>query len=122
MPSKNTHQNIAAAAILSSQLVADVNGGNLMAMTFVNAAIAAMATNLPDLIEPAINSHHRQFFHSALFGCLVTAAGIKLYQWQPEEEWEDVLRQGLLVVCGAYVIHLLADSFTPRGLPLLGKV
>ena len=122
MPSKNTHQNIAALAMLSSQLVADVNGGNLTAKPFVNAAIAAIATNLPDLIEPAINPHHRQFFHSALFGGLVTAAGVKLYQWQPEDEWEDVLRQVLLVGCGAYVIHLLADSLTPRGLPLLGKV
>lgn len=122
MPSKNTHQNIAALAMFSSQLVTEVNGGNLTVKPFVNAALAAMATNLPDLIEPATNPHHRQFFHSMLFGSLVASAGVKLYQWQPEEEWENILRQVMLVGCGAYVIHLLADSLTPRGLPIVGKV
>jgi hypothetical protein len=56
------------------------------------------------------------------FGGLVASAGIKLYQWQPEEDWEKVVRQLLLVGCGSYLVHLIADSFTPRGLPAIGKV
>lgn len=122
MPSGNTHRLIAALAVGGTSFVQELNEEEITEKPFVNASIAALATNLPDLLEPASNPHHRQFFHSVTVGSIVMAAGIKLYQWEPEEEWEKILRQILLVGCGGYLVHLVADSFTPRGLPLLGKV
>jgi membrane-bound metal-dependent hydrolase YbcI (DUF457 family) len=122
MPNGNAHRLIAALAVGGTCFVNESHEEEITGKPFVNASIAALATNLPDLIEPASNPHHRQFFHSIAFGSIVAAAGFKLYQWQPEEEWEKILRQILLAGCGGYLVHLVADSFTPRGLPLLGKV
>ena len=122
MPNGNTHRLIAALTAGGTSLVKEALEGEITGKPFMNAAIAALATNLPDLLEPASNPHHRQFFHSVALGSLVATAGIKLYQWEPEDEWEQILRQILLVGCGGYLVHLVADSFTPRGLPLLGKV
>ncbi|WP_321391555.1 metal-dependent hydrolase [uncultured Desulfuromusa sp.] len=122
MPNGNTHRLIAVLAVGGASLVEESYEGEVTEMPLVNAAIAVLSTNLPDMIEPAKNPHHRQFFHSVAFGSLVAVAGVKLYQWQPEENWENVLRKILLVGCGGYLIHLVADSFTTRGLPWLGKV
>ena len=122
MPNGNTHRLIAALAIGGVSLVKESHEGDVTEKSLVNAAIAALSTNLPDMIEPAKNPHHRQFFHSIAFGSLVAVAGVKLYHWKPEEDWEKVLRGILLVSCGGYLVHLIADSLTPRGLPLLGRV
>lgn len=122
MPNGNGHRLIAALTIGCTSLANELNKGEATGMPLLNAAIAALTTNLPDLIEPASNPHHRQFFHSIACGCLVAGAGFKLHQWQPEEDWEKVLRQVLLVGCAAYVVHLIADASTPRGLLLIGKV
>jgi membrane-bound metal-dependent hydrolase YbcI (DUF457 family) len=122
MPSKIQHQSIAFMATLSGHSLLEIHEGNLTVKPVLSAAVAVFAANLPDLIEPATSSHHRQFFHSALFGCLVVSAGVKVYQWQPEEDWEKLLRHVLLAGCGAYLIHVVADACTPRGLPVLGRV
>lgn len=90
MPSRISHQNIAFLTMFSGQSIAELQDGELTVKPIVSAAIAAAATNLPDLIEPASNPHHRQFFHSIALGSLVASVGIKLYQWQPEEDWEKV--------------------------------
>lgn len=122
MPNGSTHRLIAALAIGGTSLANEVAQGEVTGRPLVNASIASLLTNLPDLIEPASNPHHRQFFHSLAFGSLVASAGIKLYQWQPEEDLEKVVRQLLLVGCGGYLVHLIADSFTPRGLPVIGRM
>lgn len=122
MPSRIQHQSIAFLAMLSGHSFAEIQEGELTAKPLMSAAIAAFAANLPDLIEPATSSHHRQIFHSALFGGLIASAGVQLYQWQPEEEGDKLLRHVLLVGVGAYLIHLVADACTPRGLPVLGRI
>ena len=122
MPNGNAHRLIAALAVGGICVVNESHEEKITGKLFVNALLAALTTNLPDLIEPASNPHHRQFFHSVVFGSVVASSALKLYQWQTEEDWEKVFRQILLVWSGAYLIHLLADSFTPRGLSILGKV
>lgn len=122
MPCKIQHQSIAFMSILSVHSLVEIQEENLTVKPVLSASVAAFAANLPDLIEPATSSHHRQFFHSALFGCLIASAGVKVYQWQPEEEWEKLLRHVLLAGCGAYLIHIVADACTPRGLPVLGRI
>lgn len=122
MPNGNTHRLLAALAIGSTSLAFESNKGEITGKPIQNALIAALTTNLPDMIEPGCNPHHRQFFHSMLFGGMVAYASIKLYEWNPVEDREKNLRQLLLVGSCGYLIHLFADSLTPRGLPLIGKV
>ncbi len=71
---------------------------------------------IPDVIEPATNPNHRDFFHSGMMGGLIFF-------------WEDKLRQNEIInpqlkkaildfSCG-YKLHLLVDSATPKSLPLI---
>ena len=77
---------------------------------------------MPDILEPAVHPHHRQFFHSIAFAALIGSGMYKLYQWETETEMEKILKLCLLVAGGAYLIHLAMDACTKRSLPLLGKV
>ncbi len=122
MPNKNTHQMLAAFAAGTFSLVNEQSDKQVIEKALLNMSISTLATSLPDLLEPATSPHHRQIFHSLMFGGIVVYAGCKLYEWRPEERWERVARNLLLVGCGSYLLHLLADSFTPRGLPLVGRV
>lgn len=89
---------------------------------FSGSVLAALCTNLPDILEPAVHPHHRQFFHSVAFAALIGGCVYKLYQWETETEMEKILKFCLLVAGSAYLIHLAMDACTRRSLPLLGKV
>jgi len=81
---------------------------------------AAMAT-LPDFLEPATNGpHHRQFFHSLVFAGVVAWGVHETYQWRPTTPFEELVRTIVLVGGSAYLLHLVADAFTARGIPLVG--
>lgn len=47
-------------------------------------ASALVGSKLPDVLEPAIHSHHRQFFHSLLFLGTAACAATWLWKWRPE--------------------------------------
>lgn len=83
------------------------------------AAGAIAGAKLPDVLEPAIHSHHRALFHS--FVVLVGAgwAAKKLWNWRPEAVAQRQLRAVLLGALIGYCSHLGLDSFTPRGLPIV---
>jgi membrane-bound metal-dependent hydrolase YbcI (DUF457 family) len=80
---------------------------------------AVAASKLPDVLEPAIHSHHRKFFHSfvVLFGA--AAAAVWLWHWRPEtaeaRRWRAVMLGALI----GYSSHLGMDAMTPRCLPLV---
>jgi membrane-bound metal-dependent hydrolase YbcI (DUF457 family) len=85
--------------------------GNVLAAS-AGGLIGSLA---PDLLEPAYNPNHRQFFHSwATFGG-VGAAGSYLTGNTPQAAFA---RGGVV----GYASHLLADARTPKGLPLIGKI
>jgi membrane-bound metal-dependent hydrolase YbcI (DUF457 family) len=86
------------------------------------AVVAAIASGLPDLLEPASSPRHRQFCHSAAFAALVTTAMRKLYDWMPQTPGEVLTRDVLLGIGFGYMAHLCADATTPMGLPLLGSI
>jgi hypothetical protein len=46
----------------------------------------------------------------------------KVYDWKPEDSTEKFFRVALLCASAGYISHLLLDSSTPMGLPLVGKV
>ncbi len=77
---------------------------------------------LPDWIEPATNPHHRQFFHSIAFLAMIGGVLKKVYDWNPENKGEEIMRFLALCAGAGYISHLVLDGLTPRSLPLLGKV
>jgi membrane-bound metal-dependent hydrolase YbcI (DUF457 family) len=119
MSNRTTHQLVAAASI--GVILGQLEETN-KEPPLIGAGLAALVTNLPDLLEPALHPHHRQFFHSVVFVGLIGLAGYKLYTWEPNDDWERVLRFLLLVGCGAVLVHLAMDALTKRSLPLVGKI
>lgn len=77
---------------------------------------------LPDLLEPAVNPHHRQFFHSVVVAGALGYGMYRLYRWKAETEPERVLRVLGLLAGGAYLVHLAMDATTRRSLPMLGRI
>jgi len=117
-----THQLVAAAGI--GVILGHLEGTNKepSPKPLIGAGLAALLTNLPDLLEPALHPQHRQFFHRVAFVGLIGLAGYKLYTWEPDDDWERVLRFLLLVGCGAVLVHLAVDALTKRSLPWVGKI
>ena len=86
----------------------------------VTALLASKLGSLPDLLEPAIHPNHRRVFHSVAFGALVIWVGKKLYDWDPETPFEEIVKWIALTAGAAYITHLLLDLRTPKSLPLVG--
>ncbi|MFH0955318.1 MAG: metal-dependent hydrolase [Candidatus Micrarchaeota archaeon] len=72
---------------------------------------------LPDLLEPATNPTHRNFFHSALALGTGTYGTYKVLQ---NPLLNQNQKQFLLALFAGYASHLLADATTARSIPLLG--
>jgi len=109
-----------------------------------------LGSRLPDIIEPAIHSYHRDFFHSVAVGGTLTVGlvqqtvtpGARLREFaalahqrgqQAQSAGESPLLHQLMEVvfhlaAGAvaglpagYVSHLACDATTPRSIPLLTR-
>ena len=93
-----------------------------LAPVIAAGGFGALCGTLPNIVEPALNPRHRQFFHSLAFAAILATGMRQLWQWQPEEEWQVWARRAGLVAGGAYLVHLALDATTPMGLPLVGKV
>jgi len=121
MPNALTHQFVAALTVGGCVAQLEATEGKKTMAPLGGAALAAICTNLPDKLEPAIHPHHRQFFHSVAFVGMLGLGMYKLYKWETKTGQEDLLKFCLLVVGGSYLIHLAMDACTRRSLPLLGK-
>ena len=121
MPNALTHRFVAALTVGCCVAQWEATEGKKTVAPLGGAALAAICTNLPDKLEPAIHPHHRQFFHSLAFAGLMGLGLCKLYEWETETDQEKLLRFCLLVAGGSYLIHLAMDACTRRSLPLLGK-
>lgn len=121
MPNALTHQTVAALAVGGWIAQLEAKERKKTIAPLAGAALATMLTNLPDMLEPAIHPHHRQFFHSLAFAGLIGLGLCKLYEWETKTDQEKLLRFCLLVAGGSYLIHLAMDACTRRSLPLLGK-
>lgn len=89
---------------------------------FLAIGTSTAFAKLPDLIEPAIHPHHRQFFHSIVFLAMIGYGLKKGYDWQPDDQTGRILRFLTLCAGTGYISHLVLDGCTPRSLPLFGKV
>lgn len=77
---------------------------------------------LPDILEPSTNPHHRQFCHSFLVLALVGYGMKKAYDWKPEDRVGKFWKAFALCAGAAYISHLALDAFTPKSLPVIGKL
>ncbi len=116
------HRLTAFTAIAALSAVEERKRGQQTLAPIVNGSVAALATSLPDRLEPAIHPNHRQFFHSVVFAGMVGYGVYKAYKWQPTEDWQQIVRWLAIIVGGAYLVHLALDALTAKSLPLVGKV
>ena len=81
--------------------------------------IGIAAGAAPDIFEPATDPHHRGFGHSVALGTALTKVAITNCN-RENGSWQEFLKIAVAVASVSYVVHLIADGFTPNGLPLLG--
>lgn len=79
------------------------------------ALFGGIAGALPDILEPPLHRYHRRFFHSIT----TLAAGAYALSQVDAQDMEDEDKTVLKASLTAYLSHLLLDSRTPMGLPLL---
>ena len=125
-----------------------VRGREISLPELIGAALSgALTSKLPDILEPATHPNHRSTFHSkgflAVTGTVALPWAEKKRQRQhqladyarfqanaPENEsdqaywlrkmvWHEFVAGLLAGLVVGYISHLVADSFTPKGLPIL---
>jgi len=87
--------------------------------TLASGLLAVFAGSiLPDLLEPPTSSRHRGFFHSKkmLKGIGIVFVGTALL-WLLPVVLSKTVPFVLSALALGYLLHLAADSVTPRGLP-----
>lgn len=82
----------------------------------VSFGLGGLGGSMPDIIEPATNPNHRKFFHSAGFSAFL-ASLLKEFTDGNEVSHENKLALTILIL--SYLSHILSDSTTPKGIPLL---
>lgn len=90
-----------------------------LVLSSILTASAIGGAKLPDILEPAIHSHHRKFFHSVVVLVGAACAAKWLWDWRPQTTEQRCLRASLCGFLIGYGSHLAMDAFTPRSLPLV---
>ncbi|MGB0834103.1 MAG: metal-dependent hydrolase [Psychrobium sp.] len=121
MSNGKTHIAVGAVTGLALALV-DNRKHKLIHNPIIAPSLGAAFGKLPDIIEPALHPHHRQFFHSKLVFAAIGYGLYKTYNWEAQSGFEKIIRGILLIAGCSYLSHLVCDSTTPRGLPLIGKI
>ena len=99
----------------------ETNPGARLPHPALGGLVAAMTASLPDVLEPATSPNHRQFCHSVVFAGGVAAALNEIYDWAPDTPLLQFVRDILISVGLAYLIHLGVDATTAKCIPFLGK-
>ena len=115
------HQVTAAAAVGAVLHHTERLRSESTSWPIAGAGLAALLTNLPDILEPALHPNHRQFFHSLAFAALIGAGWKSVYDWKPATDDGRLWRRVIMIGAGAYLCHLALDATTVKSLPLLGK-
>lgn len=80
------------------------------------ALLGALYGAMPDILEPPTNRYHRKLFHSA---ATLAAAVLVLERIERREDFRSGVKAAARSAMLAYMTHLLLDSRTPMGLPLV---
>lgn len=113
------HRMGAAAAVGTVAFYAEKDNLEPSAKPLAATGLAYLCGTLPDIIEPASHPNHRQFFHSHAFAGVVGYGVYRTWKWETETENQKWVKTALLAIGGAYLVHLLMDSGTPKGLPAI---
>lgn len=121
MPRAAEHRWGAGFAIGVGYALYELDKNGEISLDSVTAGcFAFLAGTLPDILEPSLNNpNHRQFFHSIAFGLMLGYALHKLWKWKPESTFEEILKIGMIATGGAYLVHLIMDAGSPKGLPVI---
>src|SRR5271168_5125752 len=84
------------------------------------AVVSTAAAIVPDIIEPALNPHHRSIAHSLAAGCTLLHFGADRC-FASNRDWEELQKMLYASATAGYLSHLVADGCTPKGLPLLSN-
>jgi membrane-bound metal-dependent hydrolase YbcI (DUF457 family) len=80
---------------------------------------AAVAGGLaPDILEPAVSSHHKSFAHSITGGWSL-ATYVQKWRCRENQDWDEFSKILFACFAAGYFSHLALDLCTPHGLPLL---
>lgn len=82
--------------------------------------IGMAAGAAPDILEPATDPHHRALGHSVALGTTLIKFAVSNCG-RENGNWEEFLKIAAGVATVSYLAHLIADSLTPKSLPLLGR-
>jgi hypothetical protein len=93
----------------------EIDWGKIIGHSLLGYAAGAAIGVLPDLLEPATDPNHRNFFHS------LTAASLLSYGlYKTHESNLDLdAKRGISYAIAGYVSHLALDLETPKSLPLI---
>lgn len=135
MPNGKTHKS--AGAIMAATLFfiiydnLDLNDDTKLRDFLLTMLTGYGTSRLPDILEPADNPNHRQFFHSFTFGLVMVFLGVKVWERLKESRrqrsfsgekiisTEELIDFLILFLIGAYLLHLLMDGQTKKGLPFI---
>lgn len=118
MPNRETHAELGILAGAGIYLLSKKSQKEIPTQRGVltSSLIGLSLGILPDLLEPATNPNHRKFCHSGTFLLILLVGAKKIYE-NPNIKPE--VKQALLAGVASYSSHLLADSTTPKGIPLI---
>ncbi len=88
-----------------------------MGDTLLFMGAGAFVGILPDILEPATSPWHRGIFHSSAMLCVMGYLAYR-YFWAKDLTNSDI-SVVISVLAAAYSSHLVLDSCTPMGLPLI---
>lgn len=119
MSSAAVHQGAALACGAVATILEECPEEDRLLLGVLLIGGGLLGAKLPDILEPAIHSHHRKFFHS-----LVVAGGLawairKVLSWPRDSREQRLMRAAVLGIAIGYASHLALDAMTPRSLPLI---
>ena len=149
MPNRRVHVRVGAVVGVAAAgySAREAPGDQLLAEMFGGLIGGIVGGALPDVLEPALNAHHRQIAHSVAAGTALTLVRVSERHAQCRtaaaaaearaascEDGTDAQRHSewaafawrfaagaLIGIVAGYASHLALDAATPRGLPLLGS-
>ena len=116
---RSTHQLVAGATVCAYLAKHESLAGTVTIKPILGGTVAALFTNLPDILEPATSPNHRAIFHSLAFAAFLGTCLHQLNRWQPQTGSEMLLKGVGMLAVSAYLIHLALDFTTAKSLPLI---
>lgn len=117
MPNRNTHALVGAISSgLTYIIECNRKNQNPQPEEVLQAVAGGAFTGVtPDLLEPATDPNHREFFHSILFGAGLGKGTTELDRLDLTEKQKIIVKS----MSVGYLSHLAADATTPKRLLLV---